>query len=55
VLPNAGLRRPTTLIVLPQTFTGTSTGTCITLPLTTPGLALLSLELHPFVFSTKEF
>ena len=42
VLPCAGFSNPTTLTVLPQALTGTSTGTWAALPLATPGL-LLSL------------
>jgi hypothetical protein len=37
VLPTAGLSSPTTLTVLPQTFTGTWTGTCTVLPDSMPG------------------
>src|SRR6476646_2607461 len=36
-LPNAGLSRPITLTVLPQTLTGTCTGTWMRLPDSTPG------------------
>src|SRR5690606_26886995 len=36
-LPKAGFSRPMTLTVLPETLTGMSTGTWMTLPETTPG------------------
>ncbi|MGC0378315.1 hypothetical protein RKD28_005831 [Streptomyces sp. SAI-229] len=35
--PTDGLRTPTTSTVLPQTFTGTSTGACTVFPESTPG------------------
>src|SRR5690606_1935174 len=36
-LPKAALPRPTMSTLLPQAFTGTSTGTCTSLPEATPG------------------